>query len=53
MFNRRLSIEHGLPRHKTDTRQVRTDEIIFEQRDIDELKETFGADFDLYNELKG
>ena len=52
MFNRRLRIDHPLPRHKTDTRQVRTDEIVFEQRDIDELKETFGADFDLYNELK-
>ena len=52
MFNRRLRIDHPLPRHKTDTRQVRTDEIVFEERDIEELKQTFGPDFDLYNELK-
>lgn len=51
MFNRRLRIDHPLPRHKTDSRAVRTDEIEFEQKDIDEMKQTFGADFRLYDEL--
>ena len=52
MFNRRLRIDHPLPRHKTDSRAVRTDEIEFEQRDIDEMKNTFAEDFKLYEELK-
>lgn len=52
MFNRRLRIDHPLPRHKTDSRAVKTNEIEFEQKDIDEMKITFAEDFKLYEELK-
>jgi|TARA_B100001093_G_scaffold31806_1_gene27479 hypothetical protein len=51
MFNRRLRIDHPLPRHKTDSRVARQNEIEFEQKDIDEMKKTFGEDFKLYEEI--
>jgi hypothetical protein len=40
-----------LPRHKTDSRVARQNEIEFEQKDIDEMKKTFGEDFKLYEEI--
>tara|TARA_E500000178_G_C16950015_1_gene720761 strand:- start:284 stop:952 length:669 start_codon:yes stop_codon:yes gene_type:complete len=51
MFNRRLRIDHPLPRHKTDSRKARNDEIEFEQQDIDALRQTFDADFKMYEHL--
>ena len=52
MFNRRLRIEHPLPKHKTDSRKNRDNEIEFEEQDIQSMRQTFKEDFELYNSLR-
>lgn len=52
MFNRRLRIDHPLPKHKTDSRKDKSDEIEFEEQDIQAMRLTFKEDFELYNKIK-
>lgn len=47
-----LPIQVGLPRHKSNFRKNRKDEIEFDEHSINQLKEVFKEDFTLYNELK-
>lgn len=51
MFNRRLRIDHPLPRHKTDARKNRDNEIEFEEQDLQAMRQTFKEDFDLYDKI--
>ena len=51
MFNRRLRIDHPLPKHKTDSRKTRNNEIEFEEQDIQAMRQTFKEDFALYNKI--
>lgn len=52
MFHRRFRIDHPLPRHKTDTRKVKKNEIEFDEQSITELRNHFKKDFELYEELR-
>lgn len=52
MFHRRLRIDHPLPRHKTDTRKVKKNEIEFDETSLNDLREHFQNDFMLYEQLK-
>ena len=52
MFNRRLRIDHPLPKHKADSRKDKSDEIEFEEQDIQAMRLTFKEDFELYNKIK-
>ena len=52
MFHRRLRIDHPLPRHKTDTRKVKKNEIEFDEQSINELRTHFRKDFELYEALR-
>jgi hypothetical protein len=52
MFHRRLRIDHPLPRHKTDTRKVKKNEIEFDETSLNDLREHFQNDFILYEQLK-
>lgn len=52
MFHRRFRIDHPLPRHKTDTRKVKKNEIEFDEQSINELRTHFKKDFELYESLR-
>lgn len=52
MYHRKIRIDHPLPKHKTDTRKVRKDEIEFDEASLNDIKQHFKNDFELYEELK-
>lgn len=47
-----LTIVHDIPRHKTDFRKNRDNEIVFDDDALGKIKDIFGPDFELYNRLK-
>jgi len=47
-----LRIDHPLPKHKTDSRKARNNEIEFEEQDVQAMRQTFKEDFELYNKIK-
>jgi hypothetical protein len=47
-----LNVIHPLPKHKTNFRKNRDNEIQFDEEDLKKLQIVFESDFKLYNELK-
>lgn len=52
MKDLQLDIVHPLPKHKSNFRKNRQNEIIFDEEAIEKMKFLFEKDFQLYNELK-
>lgn len=52
MSNLNIPITHPLPRHKSNFRKNRENEIEFDEQTVNKLKKVFLKDFELYNVLK-
>ena len=47
-----VPIQFPLPRHKTDTRKNRDNEIMFDEESYTDIIKHFSADYEMYNELR-
>lgn len=52
LYKLKIEVKHPLPRHKTDTRKSRNNEIQFDEHSLNILKTRFKEDFELYEQLK-
>ena len=52
MYGLKIEVKYPLPRHKTDSRKSRKDEIQFDEMSLNRLKSHFGEDFEMYEKLK-
>lgn len=52
LFERKIEVKYPLPRHKTDSRKSRKDEIEFDEESLRHLRNHFREDFEMYEKLK-
>lgn len=52
MYGLKIEVKHPLPKHKTDSRKKRKDEIVFDEISLERMRNHFEEDFNLYEKLK-